>query len=302
MAYNPLVSVVIPNYCHSKYLDERIQSVLNQTYKNIELIILDDCSPDNGASKAVIEKYRGNPYVSHIVYNEVNSESTFKQWQKGFELAKGDYIWIAESDDFCELNMLEELISVCVSNDNVVIAYTTSTLVNENGNILVKPKLFSTQVLPSRDYIQKYLLLYNFIQNASSAIFNKSVALNISKQYTKFFGAGDYLFWVDAIINKGLNYFRRHSDVVTSKRESDGTNFKEEMMILNYIQSQVQIPNWRIKYAYICRMNIITHISFLNDTVKTEIYNLWDVKGNSKPIYRFLLRIAFFLRRFNYYI
>jgi len=105
----PFVSVIIPNYCHSRYLDERLTSVLNQTYPYFEIIILDDCSPDNGASKAVIEKYRENPHVSHIIYNEVNSGSPFKQWQKGFDLAKGDYIWIAESDDSCDCRLLEVL-------------------------------------------------------------------------------------------------------------------------------------------------------------------------------------------------
>ena len=98
---SPLVSVILPNYNHAKYLDERIQSILNQTYCNFELIILDDCSPDNGASKAVIERYRGNAHISHIIYNERNGGLTFQQWHKGIELARGNLIWIAESDDKC---------------------------------------------------------------------------------------------------------------------------------------------------------------------------------------------------------
>lgn len=95
----PLVSVIIPNYNHARFLDERIQSVLNQTYQNFELIILDDKSTDNGLE--VINKYKDDSHISHIVVNEENSGSPFKQWHKGFELAKGDWIWLAESDDSC---------------------------------------------------------------------------------------------------------------------------------------------------------------------------------------------------------
>ena len=247
--------------------------------------------------------------MSQIVYNEENSGSTFKQWQKGFELAKGEYIWIAESDDFCENCMLEELIGACESGDNVVMAYTTSTLVDENGAIIGQPPKFPDQTLSSKNYLLKYLLLYNFVQNASSAIFRREVALRVDKQYTNFLGAGDYMFWVEvclngsvAIVNKGLNYFRRHSGVVTSKRESDGTNFREEMRILNYMQSYISIPRWRLKYAYIYRMNIITNIHFLNESLKSEIYDLWNVNDYNRPMYKYFLRAAMFLRRFNYFI
>ena len=88
-----MLSVIIPNYCHARYLKERIESILAQSYQDFELIILDDCSTDN--SREIIEQYRSNPRVKHIVYNEQNSGSPFVQWQRGFTLASGEYIWIA---------------------------------------------------------------------------------------------------------------------------------------------------------------------------------------------------------------
>lgn len=117
-------------------MDERIESILHQTYQNFEIIILDDCSPDNGASKAVIEKYRDNPHVSHIEYNEQNSGSTFRQWNKGFSLAKGDFIWIAESDDSCNEVLLESLVTRLVMHPVASVAFCQSlAFVKEKGDM-----------------------------------------------------------------------------------------------------------------------------------------------------------------------
>ena len=77
----PLVSVIVPNYNHAPYLRERIDSILNQTFQDFELILLDDCSPDN--SREIINSYKDNPHVSHIVLNEENSGNTFVQWDLG---------------------------------------------------------------------------------------------------------------------------------------------------------------------------------------------------------------------------
>ena len=78
VSLNPLVSVIIPNYNHAPFLKERIDSVLNQSFDNFEVIILDDKSTDH--SKEVIESYRNHEKVVHIEYNSQNSGSTFKQW------------------------------------------------------------------------------------------------------------------------------------------------------------------------------------------------------------------------------
>lgn len=127
------ISVIVPNYNHASYLKQRIGSILNQTYQDFELIILDDCSTDN--SKEIIEQYRDYPKVKQIVYNTENSGSTFKQWNKGIELSRGEFVWIAESDDFAEPNLLEKLMTGIESDNNIAIAYCQSNRVNTNNII-----------------------------------------------------------------------------------------------------------------------------------------------------------------------
>ena len=70
-----MVSVIIPNYCHARYLKQRIDSVLAQTYSDIEVVLLDDCSTDS--SREILESYRSHPRIKQIVYNDRNSGSAF---------------------------------------------------------------------------------------------------------------------------------------------------------------------------------------------------------------------------------
>src|SRR5690242_21921320 len=89
----PTVSVIIPNYNHARYLPRRIESVLRQSYQDFELILMDDASTDD--SREVLSLYLSDPRV-RVQFNEVNSGSPFKQWNKGVKLARGKYVWIAE--------------------------------------------------------------------------------------------------------------------------------------------------------------------------------------------------------------
>ncbi|MGI4804090.1 MAG: glycosyltransferase family 2 protein, partial [Janthinobacterium lividum] len=127
---NPVVSVIIPNYNHAVFLQERIESVLFQSYRNFEVIILDDASQDT--SKEIIESYRSHPQITQLIYNNENTGNPFLQWKKGFELAKGKYIWIAESDDNCNPLFLETLTSILEKDKSLSIVYTDSERNLEN--------------------------------------------------------------------------------------------------------------------------------------------------------------------------
>ena len=288
MEITPIVSVIIPNYCHSHFLDQRIQSVLNQTFQDFEVIILDDCSPDNDASKAIIEKYRSNSHVTHIVYNEKNSGSTFRQWHKGFKLAKGQWIWIAESDDFCEVNYLKVLTD-CIRNDETIsVIYCSSIFVNSEG-MVISPQAqwnYNQYRYKGSDFIAKRMGQGNGICNASAALFRKEFALSVKKDYMKYQAAGDRLFWIymaemgDVLhVNEELNYFRQHAQKVTPQKTYDGTSLREEYKINKYIVQKGYLNCWERLHSSRFYFQKIHYSNFASDEKKKELYRLWNFNG-----------------------
>lgn len=261
----PKVSVIIPNYRHAPYLRERIDSVLCQTYRDFEVIILDDCSPDE--SREVIELYRNEPKVSHIVYNEVNSGSTFVQWQKGFDLAKGKYIWIAESDDFAHPEFLRQCVDQLDADNNCTLAYTESNVVASDSRPMKNkmksayPKGKECDIWNGKDFVLYNMLRCNTIYNASMVVFRKS-AVPADKTYTTFRLNGDWLFWVDIIlqgnvahVNGRYNNFRQHANKVTRTTHSDGTALVEYIRLYEILYTRIHLP-LRTRYALeglVCR-------------------------------------------------
>lgn len=291
----PLVSVIIPNYNHARYLEQRLDSVLNQTYQNFEVFILDDHSTDN--SLEVIARYKDNSHIKQIVVNETNSGSTFKQWDKGIHLATGDIIWIAESDDYCELNMLEELVKAYTSHPNVVLAYSTSIMVDENGT---KGNLsrynLGTRVFSSRDYITHFLAYGCAVGNASSAIFSREAALKVSPEYMSFRGSGDYMFWTEissqgnvVVADVKLNYFRWAGGSVTHKNYASGHAAEEDMRVWNRIQEICPLSSFHKHLALTAHASQYEKMEYESVSIQTRSHQLWQVKKYCTPFNKHLL-------------
>ena len=288
---NPLVSVIIPNYNHARFLDERIQSVLNQTYQNFEVIILDDKSTDN--SVEVINKYKDNPHVSHIVINEENTGSSFAQWHRGILLSSGDVVWIAESDDSCDENLLYRLVDV-YKKSGCVIAFCRSSVIDEKGKRTEYPKqrmLNADFTMDGKDFIRRYMIHENIIANASSAIFDRQTALQIDSQYQKMKGEGDYLFWIEmaergrvAYVAVPYNYFRHHSLNTTSALCNNGVNSCEHKIVLEYIKSIKLISTFEFIVLKAFIIYYLSKTAFINNEVKDKVMSTWD----STLLYRIL--------------
>jgi glycosyltransferase involved in cell wall biosynthesis len=238
----PKVSVILPNYNHQNYIEQRIESILSQDFKDFELIILDDASIDKSPEN--IRKFLNDPRIKEFVINEENSGSTFVQWQKGLDLANGEYIWIAESDDVAEKNFLSVLVSELETNQKIGLAFTPSTWIDETGKVIHIPTHEEDEETWSGESLaQNEFLVGNLIYNASSAVFRKELIKNINfSQINQFKYTGDWLFWVQLIkttsvkrIEKRLNFFRRHENNVSSKSDKEGLLFIEGTKIANYI-------------------------------------------------------------------
>jgi len=246
MSASPLVTVIIPNYNHARYLPLRIESVLNQNYKNIEVIILDDCSPDN--SREIIDKYAASDERVRTVYNEQNSGSTFKQWNKGFKLAKGDFIWIAESDDSASPEFLDILVSRIQSDKGIVVAYSDSFDIDGNDNVRGTIAWYLTEldsmwendfVTEGMPLIKKFMPYRNFIPNASAAVFRAATvrAAGLADENYRLYG--DMIFWARLIalgkiayVAQPLNYWRTHQNNVRTKSLLNGTGLEESSRVL----------------------------------------------------------------------
>lgn len=233
----PKVSVIIPNYNHAEYLQRRLESVLNQTYQDFEVIILDDCSTDN--SREILEAYRQHEKVSKIVYNKLNSGNTFLQWDKGITLAQGEYIWIAESDDWCEHTLLETILEGLENDRDTVLGYCQSYCVNNDERIRFQSSHIKlAEYIDGKKFISEYLVTRNPVFNASMVVWKKEVYTQVSRDYIDYKRMGDYFFWIEIsnsgkvfISGKLLNYFRAHDKNVSGNALKSGINFIDQFAL-----------------------------------------------------------------------
>ena len=270
------VSVIIPNYNYEKYLKERIDSVLFQTYPIYEVIILDDCSTDDSIDliKNIISK---NKDINiKLIENKINSGSVFSQWQKGFENATGEYVWIAEADDSCNPKFLENVIKPFDDKD-VVISYCESMRMDENNVIqntacrdwnfpISDVKWNNSYVKTGEEEIKEALSIMNTIVNVSAVVFkndNPKRIINILESAKNYKMSGDWFTYYSilktgkiAYTSKSLNYFRKHSNS-TSISASRELEIKELLMIQKEIRDSSVLNSEQLYRQQIRYENII---------------------------------------------
>jgi len=224
----PKVCAFIPSYNHGNYLKQRIGSILNQTYPNVELTIIDDCSEDD--SDEIIKSFQAQHKFRYI-RNKCNSGTPFSSWEQILELSTGEFIWICESDDYADPQFLEVMVNALLKNKDAVLAYCSSWIIDPLGRSIDTTDTYFHKTWKESRWNNNFVNtgtneLENFqyrgqtVPNMSSALFSTN---SFKKAYHPFLKklrlTGDWLFvgWIMhygsvVFCKQKLNYYRKHKE------------------------------------------------------------------------------------------
>ncbi len=241
----PLITILVPSYNHSKFIIERIESIYNQTYKNFEVFVIDDCSQDSSVSELKkIQKL----YDFKLIVNDVNSGSPFSSWESILDMSNGEYVWICESDDVAESNFLRNAVLSFNQNPSAVLFYSHSKIIDSDGSVIGDTRKYFHDVFKSDRWdasfvsdgkyeLEQFQIYGQTVPNMSSAVINFDV---FKDSYTKFIKklklTGDWYF-IAAVMTYGkvifsnqfLSNFREHP--ITSRVRVKSAQSQAEFII-----------------------------------------------------------------------
>ncbi|MCD6576510.1 MAG: glycosyltransferase [Anaerolineaceae bacterium] len=241
MKKEPLVTIVTPSYNQAAYLEETIQSVLKQDYKNIQYIIIDGASTDG--SIELVKRYEDRifKWISEADHGQTDAIN------KGFSIASGEIIGWLNSDDILLPHAVSEAVRFLIENPSFGLVYGDANYINENGEIIgVFPAAQTTLKKLRRGYV-------HIPQQAS--FFRKDLWDQVGPLDPSFYFAMDYDLWVRLASVSKIKYlprlwanFRLHADAKTLSADArcwpemlrvhyrDGGSWFSQIVFKNYLR------------------------------------------------------------------
>ena len=221
-----LISIVLPVYNGEKYLRESIDSVLAQTYKNWELLIVDDCSTDSSA--AIAKEYASKDRRIYYYRNENNLRLP-RNLNKGFRLAKGDYLTWTSDDNKFKPTALEKMYDALKNNQNAQFVFASCRVINSEGEEI--------EYIMVDDKRKKQIVGHNVV--GACFMYTRKAYEEVGEYHPDFTLVEDYDYWqriyakFNAVAISDILYeYRWHDGALTSTMKKDTFNKTLEKMLL----------------------------------------------------------------------
>jgi glycosyltransferase involved in cell wall biosynthesis len=268
------VSAIIPAYNCERYIKETVESVLAQTYKDIELIVVDDGSTDRTGEILKTFGFR----VKYIYQSKNTGPSGARN--KGIERAEGEYIAFLDHDDVWMPNKIEEQIKLLEGNEDVALVYSNGYYVGPSG--LTRGTLFDN-IKPHRNFVLEELLVNSFIPT-SSVVVKKQILNKVGWFSERFLVTQDFDLYLRIaeqhkidFVGSPLLKHRVHPDSLSNRKRR--LMLEEAISIIKFYRDKIAFNNQHL--ARIVDRNIAKYMFYL------AIWLLCNA-GRRKAIMRYL--------------
>jgi glycosyltransferase involved in cell wall biosynthesis len=284
----PRVSVVMPSYNHEKYIEECINSILNQTFTDFELIITDDGSSDRTVEKI---KHFNDPRIKLFVHKK--NQGTSVTSNNCIKRAAGEFIAHMNSDDVWELDKLEKQVKFLDKNANIAAAFTKVRLISENSSFdYSNPyvKVFEEKNMTREEWLRRFFLFGNCLCHPS-ALIRKNVFEKVGLYNERMGGVHDYDLWVRIcleyniqVIDEPLVRFRMRDNHANAGSMTltniNRHKFERRKILDNYLKINNKDFFLRVfpdatKYGFVISNNIPYFLAKLAIDTSSDFYRLW---------------------------
>lgn len=288
--YNPLVSVIIPVFNSLNFISEAIESVLYQTYKNIEIIIIDDGSND-GTYELLIEKYSANEKINVLTHELRLNKGVNQSRRLGVNFSNGEFLAFLDADDIFEKNKIECQLNIMKNNIDVVLVHSKVHFINEIDNSDIYFDFsFASKSIKYEINLQKFINA-NHICN-STVLVRKNKFSKVNLIINQGFQYEDWIQWI--ILSEHGKFFYLNESTTSYRYHSQSSS-----SLLN--------KNNILKYYANLEKNIIlekefrgkkTHLFFLNNlslSMNDIYFNLLGSNHNPKvSVFGFYIKYIFY--------
>jgi glycosyltransferase involved in cell wall biosynthesis len=262
-----LVSIIVASYNHADYLIRRMESLVNQTYPDIEILVIDDCSSDH--SVEILQKYISYPNVKLILREQNGGWVTVSN--QGVELSRGEYILFANCDDDCDVDLVSQLVRAIIEHKHIGLVFCRSLMIDENDIIIgddfqvressFKKRCVTNTVITGTEF-HRFLMHSCVIPNLSAALFRRTCLNDVGLLSHAYRACSDWdLFFrlsrynSVGYLSKSLNKFRQHGTTIRSATKGRITYDEFFMILLGQIRNE--------NYTFWDRCRFRHHVMYL---------------------------------------
>jgi len=304
---DPLVSILIPVYNREKYILETIDSAINQSYRNIEVIVVDNFSTD-GTWQLLNETALTDSRIK--IYQNAENIGPVKNWKKCIEYSNGEYSKILWSDDLIAPTFLEKALPFLTENPDVGFVFTGAEAFFENGKRVSLHFIGKTGKYSTSEYIEQTLLGSNYPVSPGCALFRKTDLVNnivvdvknkIDSDFSMHAIGNDVLLFLItanyynefAFIDEPLSFFRAHNESITIITPVNKVSLLYQLAKAFFAENYLKDEKLKRKFNSLLLHTMLFKRNLVHDLA---LNNVEDFYMNPKPIkynYGYLVNLLY---------